>query len=325
MLPFILSILFIVVQGLLDLADWWVLGSNWVLAGVISSGLTTYLISQHLMGFNNRNCMLEGWALLSAILNLSAICIVPEVEWWRATVIECGFVGLLMLGISCWQQTELPGRSLVCGLVVAVLSALSLPSVAGLAVVVICMAHLLCFSWHNVYVLLSGMLIGVWLIYCSLSLGIDIEAGNAYMIRWVEGWSELRYGLPIVHAAGITPWLYMAIVPISLLFYVIISFMQGTMSSLRLRSLFMMLSSLSILLILIMPGSWTICMALGGTVLLSHLLFTLGNNSTGFLRHFLSVQIYFYLILGIAEPVIRLSVIYIQSIDFSWLWNWWPF
>ena len=321
----LLSILFMVVQGLLGMASWGILCSNWLVAGVLCAATGVWLESQHLISYNSRMSFMPGWALMAAIMNLSAIYFVPDMLLWRFYALLAGFVLLTLLGLADWQRNDISGRMLLYGLIVAILASLHLPAIFAFVIVFLSMFHLLCYTMHHLYVLISGFLIGVWLIYCGISVFDSAQAGTAYLYQWLYGWEDIDYRFPFLQYQGVTRWVYPVLLPVFVVIFMGVGMLQGSFSSLRIRSLLSLVCSLSVMAIVLMPMEWTLSAAFCGFLLMLQVLLTMGNQPSQGMQHIFRVLTLTFMCLSIGEPVIVMLIDFVSSVDFSWLWSWWYF
>ena len=326
MIILLFSILVMVIQGLLDMVDWWILFSNWALSGALSAVTASVLTGQHLMGYNRRGCIIWGWVLMSNVLNLSAIYLQPDMAWWRVDLLLIGFAVLLQLVSTFWQQTDEPGLCLLLGFLVILLGWLHVTALLWMLGVIILLIHLLSYSRYNFYALLSGLAMGTWMLYSLLFLLVSEEKGAAFIYNFIYGWESLSFGLPD-HMGwwDFTRVSYPYVMMALYIFFVIVGRFQGSNSGLRERSLFGALSTVGIFLLLIMPVSWALYLDLGAILMLIHLLLTLGSSpSRAQVKGFRGLVI-FGLVSSVAEPIAHLTMVYLNSIDFSPLYSWWPF
>lgn len=324
MLFLLLSILIIVAQGLLGMADWWVLCSNWLIAGMLSSLLAMLFTNLHLISFNNRAYLIYGWVLLASTMNLSAICLDSDVEQWQQDLLVAGFAGLLSLAFTCWQQKDIPVKALLLGIIVAFLALFYIPALLWVSFVIIVLSLLLCYSTHNLYCILSGILIGVWVLYCLVFLCLGGEEADNYIAGFAFRWDELTYGMPDFLYEGQTRWIYPLFMVIIVGGFLIINLMQSNMNSLRERSIYSSLVWITMPLLLLLPTNWALYLNLCTVLMLVHLLLSLGNEHSNTSLRGYKLLLSLLLFLGAGEPLLILLIDYVQTIDFSPLYSWWP-
>jgi hypothetical protein len=324
MLFLLLSILVIVAQGLLGMADWWTLSSNWLLAGLINFLLAALFTNQHLISFNNRRYLIYSWVVMASILNLSAICLESEVEQGKQQLLVIGFASMLALSFTCWQQKDIPAKSLLLGIIIALLTLCYIPSLLWIVWLIIILSLLLCYSTHNLYCLLSGIVMGVWALYCLLFLFLGEEEADAYLLGFVNQWSDLTYDLPTFLYEGHTRWIFPLFLLGTIAVFLFINLMQSSMNSLRERSIYSSIGWITVPLLLLLPTDWALYLSLSAVLLSIHILLSLCNeHSLSSLRGY-NLLVSLFLLLGAGEPLLSLLIDYIQTIDFSPLYSWWP-
>ena len=322
----LLSLIIVVVQGFLGMADWWVLGSNWLLAGAISMGLTFVLSNQRLAVNNVLAAGVKAWVLLSCVMNLTAIHLVPAFGLLYQDVLLVGFTALIVIGLLCWQDKQIPLRSLGMGMVIGVMTLCYSPTLLWLLFPLLIYYHCSSWSFHNLCCLLSGLLTLVWIAYCFLFLGISEDAANSYIFHFFADWRGMHFSLPdlvstvpdlSVGTAGYTAPVFLLGSILCLLCFIFFGLLSSSFNSLRMRSNVMLYSVAGLLLLIGMSTCWPLFIVLTAIIISLHLLLALGNEPSRMVRLIVNFSLGSYLFLSLGEYLIRLSVAYLSTLTFS--------
>ena len=304
----ILSIVIILIQGFLGLADWWVLGCNWILSALAMLGLVLAFDHERLAGFNNGSLFLKGWIVLTSFMNINHIYIQQDMEWWKQSLIILGYVSMISVGIGCWQSVNKATRSLLFGMIIALMSIIYAPMLVNILIVILLFIYLSSYSNRNIVGLFSGVIFTCWIVYALATIFGGSEGESQLIQNFVDQWSHLRYGLP----AFTKPDTYTGIVLICMaafcfFIYSLGGFIAENLNSLRVRSNISFLSTLLLLYILILPAGWSLYLNIGAVTLCAQLIFALNDHPTRSAVIAARIMLISYLVVGIAEPLIRLG------------------
>lgn len=317
MIYILLSIIILVAQGFLGMADWWVLGSNWILAGLICLGLTAVLNNQRLVAFSNLSVSIKAWVLLSSIMNLSAIYVSPSLSLLEVDMAAIGYTGLFMVGFFCWQSKQMSVRSLSMGAILGLLTLFYMPSLLWIIIPLLMLFHLSSWSKDNLACIITGLLSMVWVNYCCISLFGDDAHANDYISSFVTGWNELTYGFPDLMGDDYTRWIFIPTLLLLLAYYIMVGLLSSNLNSLRMRSNVSLLVMTNFLMLIALPSCWQLFLTLAAITICIHMILDLGNEPSRLARKCAHFAIYFFLFLGIGEYLIRLAYDYVSTISFS--------
>lgn len=317
MIYILLSIIILIAQAFLGMAEWWVLGCNWIVAGLICLGLTAVLNNQSLVAFNNISVSLKAWVLLASIMNLSAIYVVPTLSLSDLNMSAIGFSGLLMIGFFCWQSKQMPIRALSLGAILGLLTLFYMPSLIWILVPLLIIFHLSSWSKENIFCIVTGLLTLIWINYCLLNFFWDSESANGYILSFVTSWNDMSYGLPDLQDKGYTGLVFLVSTLILLAFYTILGIFSSNFNSLRMRSNVSLQCTICLFLFLLLPTCWSLFLVLSGIAVCIHIILALGNDPTRMMINRAHFFIYFFLFMGIGEYLIVQAIDYISTISFS--------
>lgn len=326
MIYILLSLIVMVVQGILDMADWWVLGSNFVLATMLVGAVSWTLNAQGLFNFTHPDIVSKAIAALAGTMNLGAICLAEEMPWWQFDLLMAGGTALLLIGSLCWQSKNIPVPTLLLGLLVGLLTPVYLPTLLWLVTVLTILMHCYCLSARNLACVGSGLLSGIWVVYC-LTFWLDgSQAADGYLLSFANGWdTALSYELPDVTYDGATGWLFPLAVLVLSLTHTAIGFFMGNYNSLRMRSNVTVHSSISLLCLVLMPTCWPLFLALAVVSAIFLLFLSMSDELARTTRRLSTLFTALILLVGIGEPITLMLIDFLSGITWPWE-NWhWPF
>lgn len=315
MVYILLSLIILVAQGFLGMADWWVLGCNWIVAGLICLSLTAVLNNQRLVAFNNLSVSIKAWVLLSSIMNLSAIYVAPELTLAQVELMAAGYSALFAVGSFCWQNHQMPVRALLMGAILGLLTLCYMPSLILVIIPLLVFFHCLSWSKDNLACLFTGFVSMVWVIYCILSLGGG--DANGYILSFATVWSSVTYSLPTLLTEAYTRWFFIASMLLLAVFYIMVGLLSSNLNSLRMRSNVNLHVMVGMLMLVLLPSCWQLLLTLIGITIGIQLMLDLGNDPSHLTRKFAPVAICLFLFMGIGEYLIRLLIDYVSTITFS--------
>jgi len=317
MVLLLLSLIILVAQGFLGMADWWVLSSNWIMSGLICMCLTAVLNNQHLLAFNHISVCFKAWVLLASILNLSAIYVEPSLSQGQMFLSSFGYAGLFMAGFCCWMDKQMTVRALLLGAIIGLLTLAYIPSLLWIIIPIMILIYTASWSKDNLACIFTGLVSIIWINYCLMHICSGEANANSYIISFASTWGSMSYGMPILVNSGYTGWCFLAFAIVWMVIYIILGVLLSNLNSLRIRSNISLVVMVSILTLMILPSCWQLFLALIGITLCIHLLLSLGNEPTRVMIKWSDTAIYSFLFMGIGEYLIRLIYDYISTISFT--------
>lgn len=308
------SIIILVTQGFLGMADWGILVSNWFIAGLVSAIAAGSLSAERIFNFNSLPCIFHSWTLLASVMNLVAIHIQTELEWWQMWLLMSGIGVIMVICTSIWQARDLTARSLALGIIISILTLIYVPSVLWLVLVIIGLTMLSSFTMHSFYALISGFVTGVWLCYIILELSSG-GLGDTYILSFIDDWDNLTVDWPQIQSSGWSGWIMVGICSIIFFVYMTVRLYRSSFSSLRMRSISLWLCCLALAFILLLTFDWALYLLLISVVMMIHLLLVLGNDPDQLARKGYYTILYVLLVLGVAEPLILMGYDYLSTIS----------
>lgn len=315
MILLLFSLIILVAQGLLGMTDWWVLGSNCVVAGLVCGGLTMVLNAQRLVAFNHLSVGLKAWALLTNIMNLSAIYVASSLSVWQVDVLVVGFAGIFMMGSYCWQSKRMPVRSLLLGAIIGLLTLFYIPTLLWIVFPLLILYYCLSWSKDNLACLLTGLVSLVWINYCLLSL-FHGDA-NGYILSFATSWTDMTYGLPTLLGDGYTKWVFLGATVFLLFNYILLGLFSSNLNSLHMRSNVSLQVVVGLLMLSLLPSCWQLFIVLIGVSICLDMLLALGNEPSRRMVRWADIAIGLFLFMGVGEYLIRLLIDYVSTLSFS--------
>lgn len=307
------SIVVMVIQGILGLTDWWVLGCNWFLSALAMTGLVLAFDHERLAGFNNGTPFIKGWILLTSIMNMNYIYLSQEMEWWKQSLIIVGYVAMISVGIGCWQSVNKPTRSLLFGLIIALMSIIYAPMVLSLLVVILLFIYLSSYSNRNLVGVISGILFSSWIIYVVATLFCKAGSDTTLVQNFCNQWQTLTYTLPsFTISDNYTGIVFVCLCILYFILYSIGGFL-AEMNSLRIRSNISLLSTLLPIFIIILPSCWSLYLHLAAVTLCAQLIFALNDRPTRTAVVAARIMLICFLVISVAEPLIRIGWDYFMT------------
>lgn len=304
----LLSIVIMAIQSILGLADWWVLGSNWILAALVILGLILAFDHERLAGFNNGTLFQKGWILLASMLNLNSIYLTPELAWWKQALLAIGYASLISVGIGCWQSTNKPARCLLFGLIIALMSCIYGPMIFCLFIIALMLIFLSSYSTRNVLSIFSGIVFSCWIIYCIITLCFGADTETRLIQNFIDTWQSLSFSWPPIRfTENYTGIVYVCMSIFYFVIYALGGFIVENLTSLRIRSNITFQSTMCLIYALIMPSCWTLIMLFASISLCIQLIFALNEHPNRTAILWARFMLICYLVAGVGEPLFRLG------------------
>lgn len=255
----LLSIALVVAQMILDDANVYALWTNWTFAGIISVGIWYVTKLYKLCGVNEGKSITISWPLLCACLNFS-LCHFPYTEhfWWGILLIIAMLSALAIL-LSLWQGTSTVGWHLVIGMLIGFISTLLPHTLLWLLLLPLVDYHMRSWSWRNASGTLTGAVLSIWIVYCTLFLWEEYMGPTASGLFSAD--QVLRnYALLIdpenfnLMSVGFDLWqlLFLSLMALLVIIYSISALLLNVGNSIRTDASISLISTLSISMVVLL-------------------------------------------------------------------------
>lgn len=235
----------IVGQTILADADPFILWINWGVAGLFAIGLWFIMGRFHLGGVSEGKALAIAWPLMSMALNFSYLYFNPSVSFNQGLLQLSGLVCTIVLMLSTWQEEQATLRCLCIGFLIG-FSASGIPhSILGLALVPAMTFHMRSTSIRNIFSILTGAIMGVWVVYCVLFIFFAPETADAMLMQFAKLVNMSDYS-KVFSSYSLWHWLYIALLALLVVIYSLSALLLGTGHSVRSSASIMLLSTLSI-------------------------------------------------------------------------------
>lgn len=241
----LLSALLIVAQTLLTDGDVFVLWGNWLLSGAFALALWFVLGRFHLGGVSEGKSLAIAWPLMSVTQNFAYLYFAPTYPAYKGMVQVSALMLIVCLVLSIWQDERATVRCLAIGLLVGLSSALFPHTVLWLLMVPVIVYHTRSVSSRNVFSILTGAVLGLWVVYCYLDIFYGHAEADALPLQFLEIFSLSGYAT-LFHTFQVWQWLYLALMVVLVIAYSISAVVLGTGHSVRASDSIMQLCMLSI-------------------------------------------------------------------------------
>lgn len=299
----LLSIAVMIAQCVLGMADWYVLVSQWLLAGVLAASIVTSIRMYRIYVLNTHGLTYAIWAMIASVLNLCSIHLAGSMSWWLQDLLIVGFSSLFLLNIGSWLLGDSPGRFLLCGMLLGLCTLAYPHALFWLILLIWLLVYLRNFTWRNVWSIVSGTVLMVWINYCILLFASDSAdsylASFASLITWSMPDELIRQSEMVM-----TPWLLISFSGITLLVNVIGGMLSNLVSSLRTHATMLstvMANAALIVFALIDPASVSLYLCLASVIGAMHYSLVVSNVNVPMMRWWLVVVIVVYIVLGFGE------------------------
>lgn len=241
----LLSALLIVGQNFLTDVNPFFLWGNWLSAGLLALGIWYLMGRFHLGGVSEGKSLAITWPLMSVTQNFALLYFDPSYSYIRGLLVLFALMGIITLALSTWQEEQSTIRSLSIGLLIGLSSTVFPHSILWLILVPFITFHMRSASSRNVFSILTGALMGVWMNYCLLFILLGEAAANAMLLQYADIINLSDYTAAL-SSFSLWQWLYLAMLTLLVIVYSISAMLLGTGHSVRASASIMLLSTVSI-------------------------------------------------------------------------------
>lgn len=241
----LLSAVLVVGQILLTGADPFVLWLNWGVAGIFSLGLWLLMGKFHLGGVSDGKSMAIVWPLMSVTLNFAYLYFNPSNPVLFGLLHLSALMGIITLMLSIWQEEQATLRNLCIGLLIGICSTFFPHTILWLLLIPLAMFHLRSTSLRNGCSILTGALMGIWIVYCLYFIGQGAEAADGIIRKFSELFDMASY-VEVLSSFSLWHWLFIAMLVLMVIIYSLSAMVLGTGHSVRASACIMLISTLSI-------------------------------------------------------------------------------
>lgn len=251
----LLSMSLVIAQMLLDDANGLALWGNWLFAGIVSGGIWHVTKRYHLCGLNDGKSITISWPLLSAGMNF-ALCHFPRTEqFYVGILLLLSILVVLSLILSVWQETVSVIRHMTIGLIIGGVSTLLPYTLLWLFLLPVASYHMRSWSLRNAFSVITGALLGIWMVYCALFFWGEWLTGGAIppppvgadhiILQYFTLISPESIDL-LSSGFGLWHWLFLALIALLVVVYSISAMLLNAGGSIRSSASISLISTLSI-------------------------------------------------------------------------------
>lgn len=221
----------------------WMLWTNWAVTALLAFGVQDTLSRYYLGQVRNGAPFLVSWMVMLATVDYAMLHLPGDTAPWLLLVAMVCLLVVLRIVLSTWEQQYAVPSFFLLGLLVGGLSTL-LPFVLGwLVLLPIVLYQMRAWSGHNAWSSLTGIVLGIWTVYCLLFLFGGEERADA-MLR---GYGRLLdTGLPVWPSLQWQEWMFIAFFMLLLASYSMRRLLLVLGDNIRSRANSMMLAMLSL-------------------------------------------------------------------------------
>ena len=241
----LISAAIIVGQIILADADPFISWINWGVAGLFALGLWFIMGRFHLGGVSEGKALAIAWPLMSMALNYFHLYFNPSIPFYLGLLLHTGLMCLIMVMLSIWQEEQATVRCLCIGFFIGVNSSVIPHAVLGMALVPALTYHMRSTSARNIFSIITGVIMGAWVVYCILFVFKSPEAADAMLMQY-RSLIEMTDYNKVFETYTLWRWLYIALLAILVVIYSLSALLLGTGHSVRSSASIMLLSTLSI-------------------------------------------------------------------------------
>ncbi len=252
----LLSALLIVAQTLLTDGDVLVLWGNWLLSGACALAMWFVLGRFHLGGVSEGKTLAIAWPLMSVTQNFAYLYFAPTYPAYKGMLQVLALMLILCLALSIWQDERATLRCMAVGILIGLSSTFFPHTVLWLLLVPVIVYHTRSVSARNIYSALTGVILGLWVTYCYLTVVYGNEMADHLPLQFLEIINLSDYAT-LIHTFQVWQWLYLALIVLMVIAYSISAVVLGTGHSVRASDSIMLLCNLSIAVVVFMcldPG-----------------------------------------------------------------------
>lgn len=241
----LLSALLIVGQIFLTDADFIILGTNWLMAGVLATGIWYLMGKFHLGEVSEGRAIAITWPLMSVAQNFAYLYFDPNYPFYLGQIYLLILLFIIMLILSTWQELYSTPRNLCIGLLIGLIATSFPHAILWLLMVPLITFHMRSASPRNVFSILTGAVLGAWIAYFLLFVLRSPEAADAMLFNFSTIIDFPDY-LATINNFSLWQWLYLSILTLMVIIYSFSAMLLGTGHSVRASASIMLISTLSI-------------------------------------------------------------------------------
>ena len=180
----LLSAALVAVLALLGQATPKALWSAWVTAGVLSAGIWHIVARFRLDGGASVKAFAISWPLLTASLCFARCYLVipgTDDEGVWGIVQQLALLAFLSLQMSLWQRRVAIIKHMLLGLIIGLTSTLCPHALGWIVLLLIASYYMRCSSLRNMMSALTGIVLGIWVVYLAHFFGNSIDAADGMM------------------------------------------------------------------------------------------------------------------------------------------------
>jgi hypothetical protein len=241
-----LSIGLVVALMFLSDANPKILWINWAIAGVLSTGIWHIVSRFRLDGGASVKAFAISWPLLTLTLNFT-YCYFPLNDlFYKSIIQQLAMLAFVSLEMSLWQRHKAIIKHILLGLIIGLTSTLIPHTILWIFLLPIASYYMRSWSIRNMMSAITGILMGIWVIYLVLFFGTSMESADQMFMKYVNIVQPIDFS-PLI---GLNMWQYIFLGFIALLL-VIYSFSGLAISvgqSIRAEASIILISALSLAL-----------------------------------------------------------------------------
>lgn len=312
----LLSLCVLVAQCALGMGEWYVLLTQWALAGVIAALLMFCINNNRLYTLSSKGLTAMMWTNMASMWNLCYLHLNSTLLWWQTDLLIFGFTLLIILSIGAWLSGDSPIRYVTIGLIIGLCTLVLPQALWWIPLFVWLLFYMRNFSLRNVCAVLSGAILMVWLCYCCLvwlgngAEGKGMTIDEAYLLSFA---GLLNWSLPhdVIRSSEMvfTPMLFMLFAGGAFLVCLFSSLVSNVMNSLRIHAsvIASVMTGLAIpLFMFIYPQGFVFYLGLSAVVISLNLALVLANvSNASLIRWWVVILLTAEILLGVGETIIN--------------------
>lgn len=244
----LLSILLVVALMILGPYSSTMLWSNWIMSLALTTGVWHIVSRFRLEGGSDVRAFAIALPFINGALQISYCYFCTQKQFDELRVEVLALVVILILAMNLWQQRECILEQISLGLIIGITSTLVPHIVYWLLLIPLFCYHMRCWSLRNVLAALTGILLGIWILYFSTFAAEGEAKADAMLINYATLIPSGEYHLP-VDGYGVWQYLFLAVHAIVVIGYGISGIVVNVGQTVRTTSSIYLISSLCILLV----------------------------------------------------------------------------
>lgn len=247
----LLSIGLVVALMLLGNANPVILWINWGVSGLLATGIWHIVARFRLDGGSSLRAYAISWPLLSLTSNFT-YCYFPQNDlFYKSIGQQLALLAVITLVMSLWQRRIAILKHLLIGLVIGVTSALLPHVILWLLLFPLACYHMRSWSSRNMFSVITGVVLGIWFVYCGLFFIKDLPTANSLIQQFSvilapDDYHFIRQGM------GLWQCLFLAFIALLLLIYSASSLAFNAGQSVRAGASITLITTLSLAMVLLL-------------------------------------------------------------------------